>query len=179
MTLYLLLIAAILLPMFVVGLGLFLARWRAGEYRRKSPVSRKVCRYPGYTLTQEVRILEEKMGENLLMLSAMPAALFAMASIPIAGSSEAVRLTVSVILYIAVTAFFGTRLFRDAHQFRRKRLGLVGEQLVGNQLSILYRFCIETVSMCSTISQSTTGTLIMSSLDLPACLRSKPSIAGK
>lgn len=126
-------------PAVIATGGLWLIRWLDGEHRRKSPVTRKVVRYPGYTLGKEVEELDESMSTDLMMLFLTPAVFLGVIGLGIAKLSTPLSWVFIGVIYAGAVGFFITRLYRTTRKLRMKRLGLSGERLVGHELANLYR----------------------------------------
>ncbi|MAS95567.1 MAG: hypothetical protein CMO55_20390 [Verrucomicrobiales bacterium] len=136
---YFALLSLIVSPVLIVGVGLWIVRWFQGEHRRKSPVSRKVCRYAGFTLTKEVEDLNERLSNDLTMLLLIPAVTVGVSGIGFVKLSGLLTWIVFLTIYLGAIGFFVFRLFKTSQILRRNRLGLAGEQLVGHQLTELLR----------------------------------------
>lgn len=126
-------------PILVAAGGLWVIRWNEGEHRRKSPVSRKVCRYPGYSLAKEIENIDERLSNDLIMLFLIPAMAVGTSSIGILKVSGFLGWVIYGTIYAGAVGFIIARLYRTSRSLRRKRLGLAGEQVVGHQLAELYR----------------------------------------
>lgn len=129
----------LLSPLIIAAGGLWAIRRHEGEHRRKSPVSGKVCRYPGYTLSKEIEKLDDRLNTDLLMLFMIPAVTLALSSAGLLKLSGNAGWTIFGISYAGAIGFFVSRLFRTSRDLRMKRLGLDGERIVGHQLAELYR----------------------------------------
>ena len=136
---YFSLLLVLLSPILVAACGMWFLRWKEGEHRRKSPISRKVCRYPGYTLTKEIESLDERLSTDLIVLFMIPAVTIGISSIGLLELSGVMGWVVFGTFYVVGIGIAISRLFRTARSLRAKRLGLAGEQVVGHQLAELYR----------------------------------------
>ena len=117
-------------PTIVALIGLWALRWLQGEQRRKSPMSDKVLRYPGYTLTKKVEELNESLNETLCGLFLLPATAAAVIGTNPIQLSVYSCWAVSLI-YICGIGFLIVRAFRLVRLVRQYRMGLKGEQVVG------------------------------------------------
>ena len=131
------LLLIVLSPLFVSAGGLWLMRRLGGEHRRKSPVSEKVCRFPGYSLSQQVEELDEKLNSELTLILLLPAVTAAIVGMGLLESLSPSAFWISISCYLGVLAFFVVRCYTTVKLLQRMRLGLCGERLVGHQLEEL------------------------------------------
>lgn len=127
----------ILSPISLVVAGYAVLMWREGEFRRRSPLEKtRVLRYPGYSLGQRVKRLDERLNLELLMLLLIPAiTVVAASSLPRDGGRWMLALA-----YFGGVAWTVWQVFRTIREGRNCNLGLRGEQVVGHTLSGLLEF---------------------------------------
>ncbi len=101
-------------------------------------MSRKVCRYAGYTLTKEIEKLDETLSTDLLMLFLIPSFTIAVVSKDHTTSSSG-GLGLVAVCYVAALGFFIFRLFKTGRTLRAKRMGVAGERVVGQEVRELLR----------------------------------------
>lgn len=129
----------ILAPTFVTLLGLWLIQRIQGEHRKKSPISHKVSRYPGYSLVKKIEETTSQVVNYLMLLLLIPVVVVLAV---LTTKTEAI--TATSIGLVGSCLFFGLgfmffRLLRLSKTLKNYKLGLKGEQIVGNQLMELLR----------------------------------------
>jgi hypothetical protein len=131
-----------LAPLFISVGGIVLIRRIRGEHRRKKPFSeeQRGLRWAGYSLERELETLSEKMDSELLMTVVIPALSIATYATAAYRHEEAQPAGIAVaIVAMAGLGWSMGSLFRNASVSRRKRLGMRGEQMVGEILNSLMR----------------------------------------
>ena len=134
----LILIVLATLPAFIVLLGVWILGRVQKEHLRRSPISRKVCRYPGYTLAKEVKELDDKVSEYFMIIWVYPILTFTGLSFQ-QGKVSNILNGILIVVCIFVVGFFLYRLIKTFKLHRNKKRGLVGEQVVGHELTKLLR----------------------------------------
>jgi len=129
-------------PLLLSAVGLFLLRRFRGEHRRRKPFRKeeKGLRWPGYSLQKEVEEVGDKIDALLLMLVAGP--LMLLGGYAVAVQAHGDSMSLRMIFLIPALIFCGwivVRLYTHAGLSQRKRLGLLGEQMVGELLNNLMR----------------------------------------
>ena len=136
---YIAVLLILLSPLAIAVGGFWLILRLQGQHRYKSPISRKVLRYPGYTLGKTVEDLDEQLTANVMGLFIVPAiflALYGTGNLDLDLRSTQV---IVGILYLGGLAWFIMRILRVGRKLRQARLGLSGERIVGRELSELLR----------------------------------------
>jgi len=122
----------------VVGMfAIWVLLWLRGEFRRKSPVSKKVCRYPGYTLSQKLEVQDERLMFCFMLMFLIPAVtlcVVATGSINFASKGNKIFWILVYLLGASIPIIYSYFLVL---QLRRTRMGLKGERIVGQKLEEL------------------------------------------
>ncbi len=120
-------------PMFVL---VYFAKRKLSH--RRSPLTRDLLRPPGYSLQQKVEDLHVKLMSHCFIAFIMPLyaglAYFVIDDMP---SDPTHRLVAWTILILALEGYCWFRLWKEFPEFRYAKLGLAGEQAVGEELNQL------------------------------------------
>ncbi len=126
---------------FLIALGYGRAWWRQRK-RLRVPVTEKLLRGPGESLRKQLEKIEDQLSDELTMAYVLPLAFggFIQAlrhgpNPPLGHGSLWIMAAVGVVAYGLICR----RIFRLLEEKRRRRLGLIGERAVGEELNHLMR----------------------------------------
>lgn len=133
---------AILLGVWFVSLGLlvgimFLRKWYFDRQRLRMPVTEKLLRAPGESLSKKLEELEDELSGEVAIAFCMP---LVCASIFLIGRQNHAAGSVGVGTIISGGTSFVIlcrRMFRLLDKKRNYKLGLLGERAVGEELNQL------------------------------------------
>lgn len=131
-----------LTPLLLAVSALALLKWISGDYRKRKPFpeGEKGLRWPGYSLQREVESLEERLNSYLTLLVALPP--LALSGYITAAGAKGVSVSLKLIFFVPTAcALIWTivSLLNCARTLKRKRLGMLGEQMTGEHLNALMR----------------------------------------
>lgn len=136
---------SILLAAWFASLGLLLGvfwlrKWHIDRQKLRMPVTEKLLRAPGESLSKKLEELEDQLSTELAMAFCLP---LICAAVFLIGRQNHSTGPASVgIGFAGLTTFvlLCRRMFRLLHQKRNYRLGLLGERAVGEELNQLMLF---------------------------------------
>ncbi len=126
---------------FLIALGYGRAWWRQRK-RLRMPVTEKLLRGPGESLRQQLEKIEDQLSDELTLAFVLPLAFGGFTQAlqhgpkPLLGHINPWIMTVVGIVAYGVVC---RRILRLVEEKRRRRLGLIGERAVGEELNILMR----------------------------------------
>jgi hypothetical protein len=131
-----------LVPLLLSLAALAVQKWMRGDHRKRTPFpeGEKGLRWPGYTLQKEVAALEERFNSYLTFLVALPP--FILGGYVVAAGAKGESLALKLILFVPAAGaliWMIVNLLRCAAALKRKRLGMLGEQMTGERLNALSR----------------------------------------
>ena len=135
---------SILLGVWFASLGLLLGavwirKWHFDRKKLRMPVTEKLLRGPGESLSKKLAEIEDHLSTELAMAFCIPLACTSMFLIgrhtPLAGT---IAVEIGIIGAVALVLIC-RRMFRLLDQKRNCQLGLLGERAVGEELNQLMR----------------------------------------
>jgi hypothetical protein len=131
-----------IIPLLLAASALAVLKWTRGDYRKRNPFpeGEKGLRWPGYSLQKEVESIEEKLNSYLTFLVALPP--FALGGYIVAAGTRGESLFLKVTFIVPATCalvWILISLVNCARALKRKRLGMLGEQMTGEHLNLLMR----------------------------------------
>ena len=126
---------------FLIALDYGRAWWRLRK-RLRVPVSEKLLRGPGESLRKQLEKIEDQLSDELTMAFVLPLAFGGFIQAlqhspkpPFGHESLWIMAAVGVVTYGVICR----RILRLVEEKRRRRLGLIGERAVGEELNHLMR----------------------------------------
>lgn len=126
-------------PMLAAVGVIWIVRQFDRDKNRKSPVTRKVCRHPGYSLAKRIEDLNDDVGMWLMCLLFVPAVTMGLSGLDYFEAAGAVGRWALGTVYVGGVGLAIFRLVVVGRRLTDARRGLRGEQVVGYQLAELHR----------------------------------------
>ena len=116
---------------------LWVRRWHIDRRKLRMPVTEKLLRAPGESLSKKLEELEDQLSMELAMAFCVP--LFCASEYLIGRHTPSAGAITggAAIVGVAALALICRRMFRLLDQKRRGKLGLLGERAVGEELNQL------------------------------------------
>lgn len=126
-------------PLWIAGAAIWFIRFLDHDHRRKSPVTKKITRYPGYSLMRHIEGLTERLEFCMLALVVIPAITLALVGLGYFNEVGGVATWFLLSAYFGMLAVAIWILTQTAMKLIRAKRGLRGELIVGNELARLWQ----------------------------------------